>query len=506
MAHEHANPERNVLTVSNALTGLAIGAAVATAGVVLAPHILPALGITDPVLTADAMWASHGHEASEIFSITQAGSGVAGMLNRAMASYLPIVGETLASNNLINGVVTASIGVGGMVLGNFIAKNEDGSKSIKWGNVIKYGAMATSALIALPMLLSGITMGATFLAMLSESQPFVEGVANFMQSTAGVSGAPMATSFFGLSGIASVVPHLFTCAASLLPAALSLTELYEVEHRSAASRIQENAYTDGSIQADIELDGLLAKGQAVTGRITLTHTNTDKPLTANELAVVHAEKLHLLITDDSLKDYVHVHPRPTGTPGVFEFSFTPSTDNHYNAWADFTVAATKKNHQLKVDVPSTMGRDISPAIRMSQHAEADGLTFDWVNKEPLQQGKSAIVEVNIKDAAGNTVSDLQPIMGAYAHLIGFGADGNSLVHCHPLGEEPVSADQRGSGKLRFHVEPDHAGATQFYLQIHRNGKETTVPFGQRIKSPDKAMERLQAMHQHSHGMSRGYGL
>jgi hypothetical protein len=98
-------------------------------------------------------------------------------------------------------------------------------------------------------------------------------------------------------------------------------------------------------------------------------------------------------------------------------------------------------------------------------------------------------------------------MGAYAHLVGFSADGKSIIHAHPMGEEPTSADDRGGPRLSFHVAPESAGATQFYLQIKRAGKEVMVPFGQRIMPPEAAVDKeLAARHQQHHHASAGQAI
>src|ERR1700733_11310452 len=51
------------------------------------------------------------------------------------------------------------------------------------------------------------------------------------------------------------------------------------------------------------------KGKKIV-QIKLTHLNTGRPVTLTDLKEVHTQKIHLLIIDDSLEDYSHVHPRP----------------------------------------------------------------------------------------------------------------------------------------------------------------------------------------------------
>lgn len=215
--HSHSTHDAGAtsfLTPSRVLVGLAIGGA---AAVILAPHVLPALGIGSGDMAAELMWTLHTHEA---------GSGIAGGINQLLAS-VPLVGKGLAAGGVFNAAATGVVGIGGVLLGNFIARREDGSHGIKWGNVIKYGALLTSALIALPTVLTALGAGIIYLANLLEpvgSVSLTNSVIGWVDKTIGTMG-PMGGAVSGLSGAAAALPHFLTCGVSLLPAALSFSLL-----------------------------------------------------------------------------------------------------------------------------------------------------------------------------------------------------------------------------------------------------------------------------------------
>ena len=81
-------------------------------------------------------------------------------------------------------------------------------------------------------------------------------------------------------------------------------------------------------------------------------------------------------------------------------------------------------------------------------------------------------------------------MGAYAHLVGFSADRKAMLHCHPLGTEPKESHERGGPVLRFHVAPVFDGPVQFFLQVHKEGRDVFVPFAGRIRPPAKMAEKV----------------
>ena len=78
------------------------------------------------------------------------------------------------------------------------------------------------------------------------------------------------------------------------------------------------------------------KPQSVT--LTLTDVKTGAPLGPDQLKLAHTKKLHLLIIDESLTDYQHIHPVAGAKAGQWTFSFTPKFGRPYKVWADATRA------------------------------------------------------------------------------------------------------------------------------------------------------------------------
>ncbi len=492
-----SHPHADVSTTSRILTGLAIGSALVGGAVILAPHILPALGIGDVQVAADAMQVMHTAQATPnlplthefYLPITHAGSGLAGIINRGMANYVPFIGEHLAEGGMFNMLATATTGIGGVMLGRYLTDEGD-KNSLQWGKIIQYAALATSALIALPTLLTGISMGLSYLSMVYDGGTYSDTVIEKMFYYVGISGASMDNMMMGASGAAAAIPHFLTCGISILPAMVGL-QMWQADHQTKSEDAPHVAIT---------LPDHLAPNVPTTARVKLSHAN-GKPLTVEELKVVHTEKVHLFIADESLNDYHHVHPRPTGVPGEFTVPFTPHSANNYQAWVELTPLGGKE-HIVKAEIEQPKRPHVPTTITINNMAKHDDLKIVWEPTEPLIAGKDAMIRVNItKD--GKPITDLEPLLGAYAHLAGFSGDGSAMVHCHPLGEEPKKASDRGTGELMFHITPKSAGPTKFYLQFQRGGEEIFVPFGQMVAPPTKHAERVQTQ-RHAHNTAMGY--
>ncbi|QCI78830.1 hypothetical protein E6W36_02020 [Hankyongella ginsenosidimutans] len=224
-------------------------------------------------------------------------------------------------------------------------------------------------------------------------------------------------------------------------------------------------------------NGPFVAGRAQQVALTLTDLASGKPLGAGDLALAHTKKLHLLIVDASLTDYQHIHPVPDPAhPGTWRFAFAPRFARPYRVWADVT---RPNGDQEYVGVELAAGKETAPAPTTATmlFARADGLSFKLSFPAPLKVGQAIEGSIAITDeATGKPFAGLQPIMGAFGHIVAFAGDWNSIEHVHPLGVEPTTDSARSGPTIRFHLQPEKAGVLKLFAQIEANGRETIVPF------------------------------
>lgn len=453
------------------LRPVTIGVVAGAGALLLAPAVLPMLGFGTSQMASQAIASVH--------SINATGSGLAGIINSALAS-IPGIGASLAEGRSFTAIASGAIGFGGIIAGKYLQKKDDGTSKVNWGKLIKNTALITSVLIALPSILAGLSVGLVFLAHVFGGNALASSVATATYKTLGsISASQMGTSL--AAGSFAAVPHVITCGASLMPAAFTISQ----GHNSHTPTFEERAfpspppehnhnYTDGSIEARIVTPQPLVANQPVQAKLILTHRGSNRPVTPDDLSINHTRKVHLFVVDQSLRDYFHIHPTPGANPGEYNFSFTPNTMNNYSAWADIKLVRDGKAHRLKTAMPSALRRSANAFVPNNSKAFKNGMAFDWNADTRLRQNSSSMVEVTVTDDQGRPVTDLQPIMGAQAHLVGFSADGQSLIHAHPMHTAP------GDPNLRFHIAPDFCGPVQLYLQVRRNDEDTYVSFGQQV--------------------------
>jgi hypothetical protein len=102
--------------------------------------------------------------------------------------------------------------------------------------------------------------------------------------------------------------------------------------------------------------------------------------------------------------------------------------------------------------------------------------------------QSSMLKATITDLSGSPINDLEPYMGAYAHLVGFTKNGEQMVHCHPVSDDYESR----SGNLSFHITPEIQGPIKFFLQVKRHGEVLTLPFGQVVTPSLRYVDRIAA--------------
>lgn len=233
-----------------------------------------------------------------------------------------------------------------------------------------------------------------------------------------------------------------------------------------------------AVRAEIINTPTLKKGKDENVTLRLKSAVSGKPLKSEDFEVVHTERIHALIIDPQLQDYKHVHPEEIDVPGEYSFTMTPDTECTYRLWADVTPVKGKQEYAV-VDIAGGDGcGNVGIDRTESVSATSGGYTATVsIPEAGIRSGKSVTLEVKLVDDKGDDVQELEPLMGAYAHMVGFYDDYRTIAHMHPMGDEPRTDEDLGSSPVSFHFEPQQSGFVKLFLQVMINGKEEVFPFG-----------------------------
>jgi hypothetical protein len=189
--------------------------------------------------------------------------------------------------------------------------------------------------------------------------------------------------------------------------------------------------------------------------------------------------LHLFVVSHDLAYFAHVHPVPR-RDGTFEQVLDLPSAGAYRLIADFVPSgAPPQLVQKSIVTAGFRGTLLPPAGLAVDLADkvVDGVRVKTVVPEPIA-GREQLITFELEDAvSGRPVDDLEPYLGATAHLLLVGADLQSAQHSHPVAEISNAAGPR----LVFQVVFPIPGVYRIWVQMQRRGRVLTAPFTVRVR-------------------------
>jgi len=229
--------------------------------------------------------------------------------------------------------------------------------------------------------------------------------------------------------------------------------------------------------------GELKPGKASNFRLDIRQFD-GSPLTAEEVALSHTKKIHLLAVDESLSDYHHLHPEPDSLyDGVWHFSLTPENAGRYIVFLDFIPVRSPRRVLLSsaFQVPGQTSVAVPNSENLVFLSQNRRFELSKVNSVSDAEG----IELLLRAVDGNGEAlTLRPVMGAFAHMVAFDPELKGFAHLHPL-EDVLPANQSDShrGPLTFSFSPPKNGFYRLWAQV-RIGEEaeTFIPFDLKVGS------------------------
>ncbi|MFF5992355.1 MULTISPECIES: hypothetical protein [Prauserella] len=221
------------------------------------------------------------------------------------------------------------------------------------------------------------------------------------------------------------------------------------------------------------------------GGYTLTPTNTTlTPGTTNQFSfqitgpdgepvtrfeVEHEKRMHLIVVRRDTAGFQHVHPQMRAD-GTWTVPLNVAQAGSYRAFADFAPTGGEGT-TLGADL--AVPGDFAPvSYESSRIAEVDGYRVRLDGD--LVPGQTSKVTLTVtKD--GKDVTNLQPYLGAYGHLVALRGGDLAYLHVHPDGEPGDGTTKPGPG-ITFYAEVPSAGAYRLFLDFQHEDKVHTAAF------------------------------
>jgi hypothetical protein len=186
----------------------------------------------------------------------------------------------------------------------------------------------------------------------------------------------------------------------------------------------------------------------------------------------HDKDLHLIVVRRDLTGFQHVHPT-LAQDGTWGVPVDLSAAGEYRVFADFTPNGHDGGLTLGADLAVPGLYDPRPLPAPAGAAEViDGyrVTLDG----QLVAGQESELRLSVsKDGA--PVTDLQPYLAAYGHLVALRAGDLAYLHLHPAGE-PGDGVTRAGPDITFYATAPSAGDYRLFLNFQHDGVVRTAEF------------------------------
>lgn len=212
-----------------------------------------------------------------------------------------------------------------------------------------------------------------------------------------------------------------------------------------------------------------AAGRSTEIRLLITGPD-ERPVTAYELA--HGKRLHLIVVRRDLADFQHLHPTLDQATGVWTTTMDTSAAGTYRVFADI-VPTGHEGLTLGTDLAVAGSFDPEPpATTESRTARVDGYEVRLTGD--VRAGQTGAVTATVtKD--GRPVSDLDPYLEAYGHLVALRQSDLAYLHVHPDGH-PGEGTTPAGPTIDFAVEVPTPGIYRLFLDFQHDGVVRTAPF------------------------------
>jgi hypothetical protein len=206
-----------------------------------------------------------------------------------------------------------------------------------------------------------------------------------------------------------------------------------------------------------------------------------------EFTRAHDKELHLIVVRRDMTGFQHVHPE-RDAQGRWSVPLTLAQPGPYKVFADFIPEGRDKPLTLAADLTAPGPYTPMTSARPSRTTTVDG--YDVSLDGDLTAGASSKLTLNVaKD--GRPVTDLQPYLAAYGHLVAIRDGDLAYLHVHPDGDIDDPATEPGPD-ITFYADVPSASTYRLFLDFQHAGVVRTAAFTATAASAGEAISTAPA--------------
>lgn len=214
-----------------------------------------------------------------------------------------------------------------------------------------------------------------------------------------------------------------------------------------------------------------------------------KPVT--KYTKTHEKDLHLIVVRRDLSGFHHLHPT-MAADGTWSIPFAFTAGGTWRMYADFQPAGRDKNLTLGTDV-NVSGLYIPvPVNEPASIYSVQG--YDVTLQGNPVAGKESELTFKVS-RGGKPVTDLQPYLGAFGHLVSLRGGDLAYLHNHPA--QHADAGTKGGPEITFATTFPTAGTYSLFLDFQHAGAVHTAEFTVKVDSTGTAIVPPTAVPSHA---------
>jgi P-type Cu+ transporter len=180
----------------------------------------------------------------------------------------------------------------------------------------------------------------------------------------------------------------------------------------------------------------------------------------DSLEINHEKIFHLIIVDEQLQKYYHVHPERTAAGEFTTENNLP--DGYYKAFID--IKPTTHSYEVEpipfvVGTPTseTHGHSLVPDTAFTKTVEGEEVTL---SVSSFKAGEDVKLSFELDK------TNLTPYLGAMGHVVILDEYGKEFLHVHPSNDKDTI----------FETKFDQPGIYKIWAEFQQNGKVRAFPY------------------------------
>ncbi|WP_249643788.1 hypothetical protein [Nocardia sputi] len=186
---------------------------------------------------------------------------------------------------------------------------------------------------------------------------------------------------------------------------------------------------------------------------------------------IHDKELHLIVARRELTGFWHVHPQ-RAADGTWSVRLDLTEAGAYRVFTDIAPRELGRTITLGADLAVAGNYAPLPIPEPARTTVVDGYEVELSGDLVAGEGRQLTLTVR-KDGA--PVTDLQPYLAAFGHLVVLRAGDLAYVHVHPNGEPGDGVTAPGPD-ITFHTLVPGPGVYRLFLDFKHQGTVRTAAF------------------------------